>query len=81
MTVFAYILFGFGCLAWLVGDIRLLVIAYRHGLLWFIACLLVPVAVLVFFLLNMKETWRPFLLSVIGLIAIAVGHEIGDFKF
>ncbi len=81
MIWFAYILFGLGWFAWLVGDIRLLVIAYRHGLLWLIACLFVPFAVVLLFLLNVKECWRPFLLSIVGLIAAAAGYEIGDFKF
>lgn len=81
VTVFAYILFGLGCLASLLGDIRFLVIAYRHSVLWLIACLLVPFAALVFFLLNAKETWKPVLLAIAGLIVAAVGYSIGGFHF
>ena len=81
MTVLAYILFGLGCLAGLVGDVRFLVVAYRHGLVWFFTCLFIPFVGLLFFLLHMKETWRPVLLSTVGFVVAAVGYDIGGFDF
>jgi len=81
MTVLGYILFGLGFLAGLVGDVRFLVIIYRHGLVWFFACLFIPFVGLVFFLLHVKETWRPVLLSTIGLIVASIGYIVGGFDF
>jgi len=81
MTVLGYILFGLGCVAVLVGELRFLVITYRHGLAWFFTCLFIPFVGLVFFLTHLRETWRPVLLSTAGLIAAGVGYWAGGLDF
>ena len=81
MTVLGYILFWLGCIAGLVGDVRFLVVAYRHGLGWFFMCLFLPVVGWIFFLLHAKETWRPVVLSLTGFLVAGIGYWIGDFDF
>lgn len=81
MTALGYILFGVGCIACLLGDIRFLVVAYRHGLGWFFTCLFVPLVALLFFLLHTRETWRPVVLSLAGFIVAGMGYIIGGFDF
>ena len=81
MTVIGYILFGLGCLAGLAGDIRFLVITYRHGLVWFFTCLFIPMVGWVFLLTHFRETWRPMLLSVTGSAVACIGYWIGDLNF
>jgi hypothetical protein len=81
MTVIGGILFAIGCLAGLAGDVRFLVVAYRHGLGWFFACLFLPLVGWVFFLLHAKETWRPAVVSAAGCMVVAFGYWLGGFDF
>lgn len=81
MTLLAYILFGLGCLAGLAGDLRILVVAYRHGFGWLFACLFLPFAAWVFFVFHVKEAWRPAALSLGGFIVAGLGYWIGGFDF
>jgi len=81
MTVIGGILFGIGCVAGLAGDIRFLVVAYRHGLGWFFACLFLPLVGWLFFLLHARETWRPVAVSIAGFIVAAIGYWLGGFDF
>lgn len=81
MTVLGYILFGLGCIAGLVGEVRFLVITYRHGLVWFFTCLFIPFVGFFFFMSHFRETWRPVLLSTAGLIVASVGYWIVGFDF
>ena len=81
MTAIGYVLLFLGCGAGLVGDIRFLVIAYRRNVVWMLACLFIPFVGFVFFLLNVKETWRPMALSTGGLLIAAVGCWVGGLDF
>jgi hypothetical protein len=81
MTVLGYILVGLGCLAALVGELRFLVITYRHGLLWFFSCLLLPIVGWIFFLAHFREAWRPVVLSTAGMLVAFIGCRIGGFDF
>ena len=81
MTVLGYILFGLGCLVGLAGDIRFMVITYRHGLIWFFTCLFLPVIGWIFFLMFFKEAWRPVLLSTGGFVVACFGYWIGGLDF
>jgi len=81
MTTLGAILFGLGCVMSLVGEIRFLVIAYRHGAGWLFACLFIPPVALLFFLLHMKETWQAMLLIVAGYAAAISGYQLGGFNF
>lgn len=81
MIVAGYILFALGCLAGLAGDIRFMVITYRHGLGWFLACLFVPLVSWIFFLSFPKETWKPVVLSLAGFVLAGFGYWLGGFNF
>jgi hypothetical protein len=81
MTTLAYFLFVLGCLVGLVGDVRFMVITYRHGLGWFFTCLFLPLVGWVFFLMHAKETWRPVALSIAGFIVAGIGYWTGGFDF
>jgi hypothetical protein len=80
MTILGYILLAVGCIVGLIGDVRFLVIAYRHSATWFILCLFIPLVGLLFFLLHVKETWRPVVLSTIGLTVAIAGYLLSDFS-
>ena len=78
MTVIGYILFGLGCIVGLVGNVRFLVITYRHGLVWFFTCLFIPIVGWIFFLTYFKEAWRPVLLSAAGFVLAGIAYWIGS---
>jgi hypothetical protein len=73
MTVVGYILFLAGILISLVGEVRFLVVAYKHNVWWFLGCLFIPIVTLIFFLLNFKATAKPFGLQILGLIIAGIG--------
>ena len=75
------IIFGLGLVLWLVGELRLLVLAYRQGLVWFFGCLFVPFVSWIFFLLNVRQAWKPVLLATIGFIITGLGYWAGGFQF
>ena len=81
MTVLGYILFGVGCIIGLVGDMKFLVVAYRRSLLWLFGCLFFPPVGLIFFLLNVRETWKPFVLSTVGFLIAGLGYWVGGSDF
>jgi len=81
MIVLGYILFALGCLLGLAGDIRFMVITYRHGFGWFFTCLFVPLVGWIFFLLFTKETWKPVVVSLVGLVIAGFGYWLGGFDF
>lgn len=73
MSVIGYIFFILGTLACLAGEWRFLVITYRHGMAWFFGSLFVPIVSVAFLCLHFKESWRPFTLSLVGLVVAGVG--------
>ena len=81
MIVLAYSLFALGCLVGLAGDVRFMVVTYRHGFGWFFACLFLPFVSWIFFLFFAKETWKPVALSLAGLVIAGFGYWLGGFDF
>jgi hypothetical protein len=81
MTAIGYMLFGLGCILGLFGEVKFLVVAYRRSLWWFFGCLFIPLVALLFFLLNIKATWRPVLVSTVGFIIAGIGYRAGGFGF
>ena len=72
--VAAGILVLIGGLVALYGFVKYLVVIYRHGLLWFLFCLIVlPVGPIAFLILHPRESLKPFLLFVCGIGVEAVG--------
>ena len=81
MTTFGYLLFWFGMIIWLVGDLKFLVVVFRYSLVWFFGCLFVPFIDLIYFLLNVKRTWKPMLVATVGCLMAAVGYWLGGINF
>ena len=81
MIILAYILFVVGVLVSIVGEVMFLTAAYRRSLLWFLGCLFLPIVWIVFFLLHLKETWRPVLMCATGFVVSSVGYWAGGFQF
>ena len=81
MVFLGAILFVIGLVAWFAGELRLLVLAYRQGLVWFFGCLFVPFVTWVFFLFHMKQAWKPVVLAIVGFIVTGLGCWAGRFQF
>jgi hypothetical protein len=81
MTAFGSIVFGLGLMVWIAGAVRFLAVAYRQNLAWFFGCLFVPFVSWIFFLLNVKQTWKPVAVAIAGFILTGVGCSIGGFQF
>ena len=56
-----------GALLAIIGDLWIVVSAFRTGLLWGLGCLFVPPVGLVFCALNFREAWKPLVVAIIGL--------------
>jgi hypothetical protein len=81
MVVFGSILCALGLLVWLFGEVRLLALAYRQSLAWFFGCLFIPFVSWVFFLLNVKQAWKPVVMATVGAVVAGVGYFIGGLQF
>ena len=81
MITLGYLLFILGCLIALAGHLGFLVIARRSGPASFWGCLLVPPVSLIFFVLNLKETWKPVGISLVGLVMAGLGCRIAGMDF
>lgn len=73
MVPTGHILLVLGVVVGLYGQVRFLVVAYNQSLWWFFGCLFVPFVDVVFLVLNFKEVWKPFALSLLGLIVAGLG--------
>jgi len=62
----------------IAGEVMFLVVAYKRSLAWFLGCLLIPFVCWIFFFLNMKETIKPFVVQVLGLLLAGVGCYLGN---
>jgi len=49
-----------------VGDVWIIVLAFRTGLLWGLGCLFLPPVGLIYCVLHFRETWKPLIVSVVG---------------
>jgi hypothetical protein len=81
MTAFGSILFVLGLIVWVAGEVMLLAIVYRRSLVWFFGCLFVPFVGFIFFLLNVKQTWKPVVLATVGFLVTGIGYWVGGFQF
>ena len=57
-----------GVLLALIGNLWIVVLAFRAGLLWGLGCLFVPPVGLVYCALNFRKTWKPLVVAIIGLV-------------
>lgn len=82
MVVAGYILAVIGVIACLLGEIRMLAIAYRRGFGWLLICLLLaPLCWLVLLAVDFKTTARPFALAVLGLLVAGVGGRMAGIDY
>jgi len=57
-----------GVLLAIIGNLWIVVLAFRTGLLWGLCCLFVPPVGLVYCALNFRETWKPLIVAIVGLV-------------
>ena len=65
------IVMGFGLA--LVGGIWFLVLAFQEDIMWGIGCLLCGIVQLVFLVMHIDQTWKPFAVQMAGLALVVVG--------
>jgi hypothetical protein len=82
MVVAGYILAFIGVIACVVGEIRMLALAYRRGFAWLLGCLLLaPLCWLALLAVDFKSTVRPFALAVLGVIVAWVGGLMAGVEY
>lgn len=81
MNGVAFVLVLFGLPIWVAGSMKFLVIVYRSSVLWFFGCLFIPYADLVYFLLNIKQTWRAMLICTVGCVLTVLGAALSGPNF
>jgi hypothetical protein len=65
-----------GALLALVGLVWVLALAFSESALWGLACLFIPVAVLVFVALHPQSSWKAASLYLIGVVCLLAGLAI-----
>jgi hypothetical protein len=73
MEILGYILYGIGIIISLIYGIQLLIMAFRHSVLWGLGYLCVPFVALIFIFMHWSETKGPFLKALIGLPFMIAG--------
>jgi hypothetical protein len=82
MQVAGYILVIIGVITCLIGEIRMLVLAYRRGFIWLLSCLLcAPFCWFALLAVDFKSTIKPFTLAVVGLIAAWAGGLMAGIEY
>jgi hypothetical protein len=81
LTTIGSVIYGFGLLVWIAGEVMFLTVAYRRSFAWFFGCLFIPFVDLAFFLLNVKQTWKQVLICLIGFFVTGFGYWLGGFHF
>ncbi len=76
MFVVGCIIFWIGLIVWTIGNLMFLAVVFRYSAAWFLGCMFVPFADLIYFLLYMKQTWKPMLLGAAGCLTTFVGSWI-----
>jgi hypothetical protein len=81
MVVAGNILVVVGFIAFLIGEIRMLVIAYRRGFGWLLLCLLLaPLCWLLLLVIDFKSAARPFAFALFGALAAEIGCMMAGIK-
>ena len=63
-----------GVILLLIGNIWILVLAFKTGIWWGLGSLFIPLVGLLFTLLNLRDTWKPLLIEIVGAIVIFVNY-------
>lgn len=64
-----------GVILLLIGNIWILVYAFRTSILWGLGSLFIPFVGLIFVLLNLRDTWKPLLLEIVGFVIIFINYD------
>ena len=80
MIILGYILIFLGSIAAIISEFILLAIAFKRSLLWFIGCLVFPVLLLAFFILNPKKTGKPLVALVLGASIAWLGFRLAGIE-
>jgi hypothetical protein len=81
MLILGYILLSLGVLVSVVGEVLFLTVAYKRSLWWFLGCLLLLPVYVIFLFLNLKTTFRPFAISIVGLVIACFGGWLADINW
>ncbi|MBI9015831.1 MAG: hypothetical protein JEZ07_01085 [Phycisphaerae bacterium] len=55
------------------GGIWFLITVFDDSVGWGIGCILLPIVALIYFFMNIRETWRPIVLKMAGVIVWGIG--------
>lgn len=77
MEMLAMILFFGGMLVSVVSGIWFLIIAFSESILWGLGCMFIPFVGLIFLCLNFSDTWKPFVVNLVGVAMAFAGFMIG----
>ena len=82
MIIIGYILFGIGSLACFMGELKMLTLAHKRGLCWFLSCLfLAPLCWFALLAVDFRPTLKPFVLACAGLIGAVIGGSLAGIEF
>lgn len=82
MIIVGYILFGIGSLACFMGELKMLTLAYRRGLAWFLSCIfLAPICWLALLVVDYRPTLKPFALACAGIFVAGIGGSLAGIEF
>ena len=76
MEALIMILWIVGSIVSLIGAIWFLIAAFRQSILWGLGCIFVPFVSLIFLIVHWRDAAKPFGVSLLGSIIIAVAAVI-----
>jgi hypothetical protein len=76
MSIIGFILLVLGTIACLIGEIMIMVETLRRGAVLFVTCFFIPIAALVFVLVNVRRLWIPLILDIVGCLMFYGGTSI-----
>lgn len=62
----------------IVGHVMFLVAAQRVSWGWFLSCLFMPLVGLLFIIMHFPRAWKPLVVELAGLMAMAAGMQLGE---
>jgi len=63
-----------GVILLLIGNIWILVLAFKTGVWWGVGSMFIPLVGLIFTLLHLRDTWKPFLIEIVGVVLVLVNY-------
>lgn len=75
--IIATILVWLGFIVLIIGNLFMLVLIFRSGIMWLLACYLIPFAGLVWLITHWSDAKGPFAISMGGVVIIVAGILMG----